>query len=196
MLFVYYKIHKKETKDYKLFMLIARVQCAIYLSVKCVVDTHYILCHFRSSALAAPPTLLLSRGMARWSQSGFAHTATCFMLRLSTATRPASKLNMSPKAQSPPQQAYATNNPGLCTKQMPHCSGKRNGRHLICSARLQREAMTDDRAEPRDTQTPVMIRPAALERLAAKGFNFRAQPTHKNDSQMPVWLKRRNRERG
>lgn len=87
--------------------------------------THYTLCPFRSSALAAPPIQLHCPGMARWSLSGCAHTAICFMSHPSTAIRPASDPRISLKAHSPPQQEHMQwTDPRLCIKQTPHCTGK------------------------------------------------------------------------
>lgn len=50
----------------------------------------FVLCRFRSSALAAPPTLHLCPATVRWSRSGCAHTATCSTSRPFTVTKLAS----------------------------------------------------------------------------------------------------------
>lgn len=68
----------------------------------------FVLCHFRSSALAAPPTLHLCPATVRWSRSGCAHTATCSTSRPFTVTKLASDYsnyhrNKIKKAHSPLQ---------------------------------------------------------------------------------------------
>lgn len=68
----------------------------------------FVLCRFRSSALAAPPTLHLCPATVRWSRSGCAHTATCSTSRPFTVTKLASDYsnyhrNKIKKAHSPLQ---------------------------------------------------------------------------------------------